>query len=166
MHTCASVTSDATINWYCYPDFDSPSIFGSILDRENGPSRLPKVKHFLVLRDPISLSCRQQRESETEQFYHPDTNILICRFLSTFGVGQITDFMPVGKAANKILKDTSKGWIVTEISTVRGRMAFEIGWSPRFECGKVIPKISVHGRFVLFQTPDLKMNFGFVRDCA
>jgi hypothetical protein len=36
MHTCALVTSDATINWYCYPDFDSPSVFGSILDRERG----------------------------------------------------------------------------------------------------------------------------------
>lgn len=36
MHTVALVTTQATIDWFCYPYFDSPSIFCSLLDSRKG----------------------------------------------------------------------------------------------------------------------------------
>ena len=82
LHTVALVGSDGTIDWYCCPRFDSPSVFGSILDARRGG-------HYRIAPD-----CRV---STTKQLYFPDTNVLITRFLTEEGVGEVEDFMPVGQ---------------------------------------------------------------------
>jgi hypothetical protein len=56
-----------------------------------------------------------------KQFYWPGTNVLITRFLSTDGVGEITDYMPVGARAKR------DGYsLVRRINVVRGTMKFDI----------------------------------------
>src|SRR5947209_20264789 len=80
MHTAALVGVNGTIDWFCFPHFDSPSVFASILDAEKGG-------HFSIA--PI------EGGSRTKQLYHPDTNVLITRFLNPGAVGEIVDFMPV-----------------------------------------------------------------------
>ena len=80
LRTCALVATDGTVDWFCAPRFDSPSVFGAILDTERGGS--------------WSLSPTG-KVSRTQQFYFPDTAVLITRFLTPDGVAEVHDFMPV-----------------------------------------------------------------------
>jgi len=81
MRTVALVGMNGSIDWYCYPHFDSPSIFGAILDDVKGG-------RFQI--SPIGDGVRYK------QFYWPSTNILITRFLLADGIAELEDFMPVG----------------------------------------------------------------------
>jgi hypothetical protein len=89
MRTCALVSTDAMIDWFCWPHFDSPSIFASILDHEKGG--------YWAIR----AAAEQSGQVTHRQLYHSETNVLISRFLTNSGVGQVSDFMPVGKACAK-----------------------------------------------------------------
>jgi GH15 family glucan-1,4-alpha-glucosidase len=113
MRTAALVGMNGSIDWHCFPAFDSPSVFGAILDDEKGGS-------FCIA--PI----RQQ--SSHKQFYWPDTNVLVTRFLSEDGVGQVTDFMPVvGKG------ERGFEWLVRRVSVSRGSMGFRAVCRPAFD---------------------------------
>ncbi|MEE8257908.1 MAG: trehalase-like domain-containing protein, partial [Acidobacteriota bacterium] len=83
MHTLALVGMDGSIDWLCLPHFDSPSVFCAILDDKIGG-------RFKI--------CPATEGATRKQFYWPDTNVLISRFFSPDGVGEIADFMPVGSA--------------------------------------------------------------------
>src|SRR3954453_12810245 len=81
MRTAALVGMDGSIDWLCFPHFDSPSVFAAILDDEKGGRfRISAVDEHVTYK----------------QLYWPDTNVLITRFLSAAGVGEIEDFMPAG----------------------------------------------------------------------
>ena len=82
LHTVALVGMDGTIDWYCCPRFDSPSVFGAILDKD---------------RAGTSASRSGDDDWTQKQLYFPDTNVLITRFLTPDGVGEVTDFMPVDR---------------------------------------------------------------------
>jgi len=80
MQTCALVGTDGTIDWFCVPRFDSPSVFGAILDDDKGGSwRFSPTGEV----------------TRTQQFYRPDTAVLVTRFLTPDGVAEVNDFMPV-----------------------------------------------------------------------
>src|SRR5512146_2141056 len=79
LHTVALVGTDGTIDWYCCPHFDSPSVFAAILDADRGG-------RFSISPDGEGWSSKQ--------LYLPDTNVLITRFLMPDGVGEVQDFMP------------------------------------------------------------------------
>ena len=83
LHTVALVCINGSIDWLCLPRFDSPTVFGRMLDDKKGG-------HFSI----ESLD----EETTNKQFYWPDTNVLITRFLSEDGVCEITDYMPVGRS--------------------------------------------------------------------
>src|ERR1700742_3427756 len=103
LRTCALVGTDGTIDWFCAPRFDSPSVFAAILDTERGGSwQLP----------PTGTTSR------THQFYFPDTAVLITRFLTPDGVAEVHDFMPV------IAKDDvrHRQRLVRPVTGVRGRI--------------------------------------------
>jgi len=80
LNTIALVGMDASIDFLCFPDFDSPTIFASLLDHEKGG-------HFSIR--PTQLGMR------VKQMYLPDTNILLTRFLSDEALVEITDCMPI-----------------------------------------------------------------------
>ena len=84
MRTAALVGMDGSIDWLCVPHFDSPSVFAALLDAKKGG------------RFRIAPSGDDFRN---KQFYWPDTNVLITRFLHADGIGEIEDYMPVGDAA-------------------------------------------------------------------
>src|SRR5258708_26145680 len=81
MCTIALVGKNGSIDWYCYPQFDSPSIFGAILDDKKGG------------RFQISTHADGVRH---KQFYWPSTNVLVTRFLLNDGIAELEDFMPAG----------------------------------------------------------------------
>ncbi len=84
MHTVALVGMNGSIDWFCFPHFDSPSVFAAILDDKKGG-------HFKIAPTAARVTHKQ--------FYWPETNVLVTRFLSAEGVGEITDYMTVTGAA-------------------------------------------------------------------
>ena len=85
MRTVALVGMNGSIDWYCYPHFDSPSLFGGILDDNKGG-------RFQIWPDGDQV--------RKKQFYWPSTNILVTRFLLPDGIAELEDFMPVGLPAD------------------------------------------------------------------
>jgi len=92
MRISALVGMDGSIDWMCYPHFDSPSIFGRILDNNKGG-------HFKIAAIDTDLTHKQ--------FYWPDTNVLITRFMGHHGVCEVVDYMPVGSTA---IGDQENAW--------------------------------------------------------
>ena len=138
MHTAALVGTDGAIDWLCYPRFDSPSIFAAILDDEKGGS----------------FSIAPTGEDITnKQFYWPETNILVTRFLSTHGVAQIIDFMPVGLRKG----DKSFRTLIRQVHVVRGTMQFNLRCAPAFNYARESHELQISPRGAVFETPDLRL---------
>lgn len=114
MRTAALVGYNGSIDWWCFPYFDSPSVFCSILDDKKGG-------RFII--EPLRDGVRQK------QMYFPETNILITRFLSDEGVGEIEDFMPVTRGRGFADEDQ----IVRRVKVTRGRLTFQMRCAPRFD---------------------------------
>lgn len=110
LNTVALVGLNGSIDFMCFPNFDSPSIFAALLDDEKGG-------RFYI--HPVFT------EMKTKQLYLPDTNVLLTRFLSDDGVGEITDFMPVEELFNG--KE-----LIRRVTTVRGDVTYEMACRPRF----------------------------------
>ncbi len=141
LHTVALVGMNGSIDWFCFPHFDSPSIFAAILD--DGKGGRFKIR---PTRD----------DSQYKQFYWPDTNVLITRFLTPDGVGQITDFMPVGLPAD----DPRRHQLVRWVQVVRGSMEFRLECQPAFNYGRDPHTAHVVEGGVCFESPGLNMGLG------
>ena len=81
MRSIALVGVNGSIDFLCYPNFDSSTVFAALLDDERGGC-------FQI--EP------QLRKSKVRQLYLPDTNILLTRFLAEEGLAELTDYMPIG----------------------------------------------------------------------
>jgi GH15 family glucan-1,4-alpha-glucosidase len=139
LQTAALVSTDGTIDWFCCPRFDSPSVFASLLDHDRGG-------HFHIGPDRDDYVSRQ--------LYFPDTAILITRFLSPDGVGEVVDFMPVleGKA-------TDRHRLVRLVRGVRGTMRFQMEIQPRFDYGRKPHKLELYDPDgALFVSDDLTLT--------
>ncbi len=124
LRTVALVGVDGSLDWLCLPAFDSPSVFGAILDDAKGG-------RFRISPPP----CEGMRH---KQFYWPDTNVLVTRFLHADGVGQIEDFMPVGGAGGDAADQ-----VVRRVRVVRGRMPFRLECRPAFDYARARHETSV-----------------------
>jgi GH15 family glucan-1,4-alpha-glucosidase len=116
LQTAALVATDGSVDWFCAPRFDSPSVFGALLDRDRGG-------HFRIRPTADVLT--------TKQLYFPDTAVLITRFMTEAGVGELIDFMPV---SGRVSASTHR--LVRMIRCVRGEMTFTLGIAPRFDYGR------------------------------
>jgi len=117
LQTAALVTTDGSIDWFCAPRFDSPSIFGALLDHAKGG--------HLRVRPKMGAFTRKQ-------LYFPDTAILVTRYMTEAGVGEVVDFMPVSTSTVA----SSRHRIVRMVRCVRGQMTFAIDMAPRFDYGR------------------------------
>jgi GH15 family glucan-1,4-alpha-glucosidase len=138
LNTVALISTDGTVDWYCSPRFDSPSVFASLLDAERGGR--------FVLR-PTG------REWQNKQLYLPDTKVLITRFLTADGVGEVQDFMPVGHVRG----DSHGGRLIRRVLSVRGRMRFELECAPRFDYGREQHRAALHVGGVFFESPSSRL---------
>ncbi len=113
MRTSALVGMDGSIDWFCFPYFDSPSVFGAVLDDcKGGWFKIATLKN----------------SAKHKQYYWPDTNVLVTRFLSREGVGQIIDFMPVGLKEN----EAGSHRIIRLVQAIRGNLDFRLECFPAF----------------------------------
>jgi GH15 family glucan-1,4-alpha-glucosidase len=138
LHTIALVGTTGTIDWYCCPAFDAPSVFGSILDADDGG--------FYALR-PVDEGWTSR------QLYFPDTNILITRFFTEHGVGEVQDFMPIESAGLGMHRHR----LIRRVVQVRGQMEYMIEIQPRFDYGRAEHDVEMHPHGVIFHSPDLTL---------
>lgn len=108
--TVALVSIDGSIDFMCFPRFDSPSIFAALLDRRKGG-------YFQI--------SSEMREVRHKQIYLPQSNILLTRFLSEEGVMEVSDFMPT--------EEYCPGHdMVRRVKCVRGEAHVRMVCAPRF----------------------------------
>jgi GH15 family glucan-1,4-alpha-glucosidase len=145
LQTCALVATDGSIDWFCTPRFDSPSLFGALLDHERGG--------HLRIRPSNGVF-------DSKQLYFPDTAVLITRFLTDAGVGEIVDFMPTASTAHAVENHR----IVRLLRCVRGRMTFDVDIAPRFDYGRRPHKVHVTEQGALFTSDGAALTVHLVRE--
>ena len=139
LQTAALVATDGTIDWFCTPRFDSPSVFASILDQQRGG-------RFRI--------APSNEEYVTKQLYFPDTAILITRFMTPDGVGEVVDFMPISTPE----RPTARHRIVRLVRVVRGEMEFVLECEPRFDYGRARHDVETTDRGVIFRSKELELS--------
>ncbi|MFC8140740.1 glycoside hydrolase family 15 protein [Streptomyces paradoxus] len=137
LRSVALVGTDGTIDWYCCPSFDAPSVFASILDAERGGC------FELAATVP----------ARTKQFYFPDTNVLITRFFTEDGVGEVQDFMPVGGGP----AEAERHRLIRRVVCVRGSIPFRTRVAPRFDYGSLPHTVRLTGDTAEFETEGLTL---------
>lgn len=137
LQTVAMVGSNGTIDWYCSPSFDAPSVFASILDSERGGS------FQLAATVP----------SRTRQFYFPDTNVLLTRFFTSDGVGEVQDFMPVSSDP----REAERHRLIRRVVCVRGSIPFRARVAPRFDYGTRPHNVRVLDGMAVFQSDSMSL---------
>jgi GH15 family glucan-1,4-alpha-glucosidase len=144
LQTAALVTTDGSVDWFCCPRFDSPSVFGALLDDERGG-------RFRIRPSGIDYTAKQM--------YFPDTAVLVTRFFTEAGVGQVIDFMPpMGTTA------TDNHRLVRMVHCVRGEMSFEVEVAPRFDYGRVPHRTQVSENGVVFAANGSTLTLHVVRE--
>ncbi|MGB3618941.1 MAG: trehalase-like domain-containing protein, partial [Catalinimonas sp.] len=132
LNTVALVGIHGSIDFMCFPDFDSPSVFAALLDAEKGG-------YFCI--QPQNLD-----DVHNKQLYLPDTNVLLTRFLSSEGVGELTDFMPVEE------RYQGGNVLVRRVRSVRGQLHFTMTCAPRFDYARAEHQVREEGGAMLFVT--------------
>ena len=128
LHSVALVGMNGSIDFMCFPNFDSPSIFAALLDDRKGG-------RFELM--PL------EREARQKQLYLPDSNILLSRFLFEDGVAEISDFMPVD--ISRHAHD-----LVRRAKTIRGEIQYRMRCQPRFDYARVGHRVEKRDGEILF----------------
>jgi GH15 family glucan-1,4-alpha-glucosidase len=129
MYSLALVSVNGSIDFLCYPNFDSPTVFAALLDDQKGGC-------FQI--QP------QLGKKRVRQLYLPDTNILLTRFLAEEGVAELTDYMPIatdGAQPNELIRT---------LAVIRGEVNFKVRCQPRFNYAKCEHTVSIEDRCAIF----------------
>ncbi|NJC74314.1 glycoside hydrolase family 15 protein [Planosporangium thailandense] len=137
LRSVALVGTNGTIDWYCCRRFDAPSVFASILDADRGGS-------FELTADV---------PAKTKQFYFPDTNVLITRFFTEDGVGEVQDFMPVTDDSG----EADRHRLIRRVVCTRGSIPFQARVAPRFDYGTQPHTVRPYGNQTLFESANLTL---------
>ncbi len=140
LQTAALVTTDGSIDFFCCPRFDSPSVFASLLDLQRGGS--------------FRIAPPADTQYVTKQLYFPDSAVLITRFMSDDGVGEVIDFMPIDHPTTA----TAHHALMRRVRVVRGSMRFALDCAPRFDYGRQPYELALADRGAVFSTPDLTLT--------
>lgn len=138
-HTVALVGLNGSIDWLCFPVFDSPSVFGALLDDQKGG-------RFQIVPAEENYKARQM--------YLPDTNILITRFFTEDGLAELTDFMPVDDDKNP----TWNHRVVRQIKVIKGSVKFRLVCQPAFDYARAKHTIETFPDGVAFRSKDLNLS--------
>jgi len=130
--TTAVIAANGTIAWLCWPHFDSPSVFGARPDGQRGGFfRITAIPH-----------------APAKQLYVSGTGILIARYLSHGGIGEVQDFMPAeGPQA-----------VIRRARCVCGTTRFRVECEPRFNSGRDKHATAITAQGATFRSPSLTLT--------
>ena len=126
MSSAALVGTDGSIDWCCFPRFDSPSVFAALLDPEVGG-------HFRI--SPVAPTI------DTRQEYLHDTNILETTFTTSSGVVSVTDFMPIAEDDddNPETPPNADDEIHRVVTCLSGEVDLHCDFQPRHDYARALP---------------------------
>jgi GH15 family glucan-1,4-alpha-glucosidase len=138
LQTAALVTTEGTVDFFCCPRFDSPTVFASLLDAEQGGyfRIAPATGNYV-----------------TRQLYFPETAMLITRFMSPEGVGEVMDFMPIIEGGA-----TDRHRLVRQLRVARGSMQFVLDLQPRFDYGRAKHTVAVTEHGAVFRADGMALT--------
>jgi alpha,alpha-trehalase len=126
-HSAALVSRDGSVDWLCCPRFDSPSVFGALLDRRAG--------HWSIRPTGVYTVSRR---------YIEPTMVLETRFETPTGVLVLTDAMAVSSTDDPHrLGADAPDLLIRSLRCERGAVEVDLEFSPRPEYGLVVPLMSV-----------------------
>lgn len=123
--SAALVSKYGSIEWLCWPRFDSPSIFAALLDRERGGK----------------WSISPLGEYSATHRYLQDTNIVETEFATASGKIVLTDLMPV-RENTSLVPDHE---IIRQVECTAGEVEIEVLLVPRANYGEATPKLEQRG---------------------
>jgi GH15 family glucan-1,4-alpha-glucosidase len=140
LHTIALVGRNGSIDWCCLPRFDSPSVFGALLDAGKGGF--------------FRIAPADEAGIKYKQMYLPETNVLLTRFLSTESVGELTDFMPMKRA------DTAQHSyrLIRSVTVVHGSLTFALACQPGFDYARDSHRVEISEKGALFQSKSQSLS--------
>jgi GH15 family glucan-1,4-alpha-glucosidase len=127
-HTGALVAPDGSVDWLCVPRFDSPSVFGSLLDREAGSFRFA----------PFGINVPSARS------YEPGTNVVVTTWRTPSGWLTVRDALTIGPTRGPDLvtphtrppaDDDAEHVLVRTAECLEGRVEIEVVCEPVFDYG-------------------------------
>lgn len=149
LQTAALVSSQGVVDWFAAPRFDSPSIFAALLDHDGGG-------YMRLAPEHPDLTCKQ--------LYYPETAILVTRFMSPDGVGEVVDFMPPDRTRTA----TDRHTLIRVVRAVRGTVDFTLECRPRFDYGRAEHRLELGENTGVFRSPGtdahLQTSFPLERD--
>ena len=126
-HSAALVTTAGSIDWLCFPRFDSPSTFARILDDEAG--------HWAI---------RPRGEASVSRQYLARTMVLETTFRTSTGAVTVTDALSLGHGnRDHEIGRGSPHLLLRLVTGLDGEMAVEVEFAPRTEYGLIHPRLTV-----------------------
>lgn len=129
LRTCALIACDGAIDYFCWPNLDSPSVFSALLDNDESGI-------FSIAPD--------WQNAREQQLYLPDSNILQTRWLAPQGVAEITDYMPLCNDQDKQPR------IVRRVKMVHGEARFQLRCAPVHDYARANTQASLKAGLVEF----------------
>ena len=123
--SAALISRGGSIDWLCWPRFDSESIFGRILDAEKGG--------FFAIRPAMPFDARRR--------YLDGTNVIETTFSTESGVARLLDLMPVMTEEEKKKRLSPFRQLLRRVEVVAGELPIEVIYAPRPDYGRVTPKL-------------------------
>lgn len=141
LETAALVAHDGAIDYLCWPNLDSPTVFAELLDTQNGGA----FTIVPVLHEPRHL-----------QLYVPDTNVLMTRWMAEEGSAEIVDLMPHPEALNSAAKVGR--CLIRKVTATRGTIVLDVKCSPRFDYARETPRACASGEGICFTGATLSLQ--------
>jgi GH15 family glucan-1,4-alpha-glucosidase len=139
LQTVALVSSKGVLDWFAAPRLDSPSIFAALLDHDRGG-------YFRLAADGDNVAYRQ--------LYYPDTAVLVTRFMSPDGVGELMGWMP----PNTSRRPTDRHTLIRAVRAVRGTVRFSLNCRPRFDYGRAAHELRFDAPTAVFRAPGIALH--------
>ena len=139
-HSSALISKTGSIVWCCLPEFDSPSVFGKILDNNIGGT-------FQIICD---------NNYSIEQQYLKNTCILVTKFSSGKNIFEVHDFMP--RYLKKDNKYHSPAEVIRYFKLISGKPKFKINYDPKLEYSSCITDTLIKDEFIVSITKEINYD--------